>query len=135
MPRLSSPFITKGMGRTTLSDKTISKRKVMHEQRLMALFGRLMADCEAMLTPAQFAAVEKRAKALSAVRRTLKEVYTKESEGGETGMHDDEQDTADTLEAWKLRLERKLDRLAGARSASGVDGRDNEPGDRQGDTE
>ncbi|MEM9965389.1 MAG: hypothetical protein AAGC58_08585 [Asticcacaulis sp.] len=88
-----------------------------------------------MLTPAEFAAVEKRAKALSAVRRTLKEVYTKESEGGETGMHDDEQDTADTLEAWKLRLERKLDRLAGARSASGVDGRDHQPGDRQGDTE
>lgn len=135
MPRTRSPFINRGMGRTTLSDKTIAKRKVMHEQRLMALFGRLMVDCEAMLTPADYAAVEKQAKALSAVRRTLKEVYTKESEGGETGMHDDEQDTADTLEAWKLRLERKLDRLAGARSASGVDGRDRQSGDRQGDTE
>ncbi|MFT4089267.1 MAG: hypothetical protein QM645_00950 [Asticcacaulis sp.] len=124
------------MGRTTtLSEKTISRRKAVQEQRLIGLFSRLMEDCENMTTAVEFAAVEKQAKALSAVRRTLKDIYHKESESGETGMYDEDQEGTDTLEAWKLRLERKLDRLAGRRSAKSVDGRDRQSADGQGNNE
>jgi|GEM_PF-3820283 len=74
-----------------------------------------------MTAVADFTAVEKQARALSAVRRTLKDIYHKESDSGETGMYDDDHASADTIEARKLRLERKLDRLAETAAAQGVD--------------
>lgn len=113
------------MGRTPHTPERLRALRIRQERRLVALTNSLMTAAEAMKATGDFAGVEKQAKALIAVRRALSEIYTQNSPCEEMDMNDERnRDSApkpDDLDAWKLVLERKLDRLADTRAKAALD--------------
>ncbi|MDI7775391.1 hypothetical protein [Asticcacaulis sp. EMRT-3] len=112
------------------------KLRLQQEDRLRVQFEALLSAYEAA---SDYAAVEKQARALLAVRKTMKDIYPQNSVRGEQGMDDETQDgnhddaSAGSVATWQAIIERKLDRLAAARRAAGLDQPSQAGGDEEAD--
>jgi hypothetical protein len=106
-----------------LPPKEIKTLKREHINRLLILADRMVTDAEKLKRCTEPADIEKHAKALLTVTKTVAEIHDlatrTEASCGDTDMNDPEYDTdngpdggTDTLADWRSFFERKLDRLA-----------------------
>ncbi|WKL57725.1 hypothetical protein Q1W73_01720 [Asticcacaulis sp. ZE23SCel15] len=115
--------------------KEIKTLKRDHINRLLIMADRMVADAEKLKRPTEPADLEKHAKALLTVTKTVAEIHElatrTEASCGDVDMNDPDYDTDNgpdtgpdgggtTLADWRGFFERKLDRLADVEGAAGV---------------
>ncbi|MDC7677240.1 hypothetical protein [Asticcacaulis machinosus] len=117
-----------------LPSNEIAKLRRDHINRLLIVADRMVADAEKLKRPTEPADLEKHAKALLTVTKTVAEIHDlavrTEASCGDADMNDPDYesdngpengpDGGNTLADWRSFFERKLDRLADAAGEAGV---------------